>query len=139
MTLIRHFAVFPLALLALLPLLSCSAEIEPEPSTVSSTTTDVGAVAEEEDSFRDSYEVVRGDTLIAIADRFGVDLNDLVRENNIADPTMIYVGQILLIPPPPNKDDSSVRHATVIGCMQVDVNERQRSAWPERSPDRQAG
>ena len=59
MTLIRHFAVFPLALLALLPLLSCSAEIEPEPSTVSSTTTDVGAVAEEEDSFRDSYEVVR--------------------------------------------------------------------------------
>ena len=105
MTLIRHFAVFPLALLALLPLLSCSAEIEPEPSTVSSTTTDVGAVAEEEDSFRDSYEVVRGDTLIAIADRFGVDLNDLVRENNIADPTMIYVGQSLLIPPPPNKDD----------------------------------
>ncbi|MED5173748.1 MAG: LysM peptidoglycan-binding domain-containing protein [Actinomycetota bacterium] len=105
MTLIRHFAVFPLALLALLPLLSCSAEIEPEPSTVSSTTTDVGALAEEEDSFRDSYEVVRGDTLIAIADRFGVDLNDLVRENNIADPTMIYVGQILLIPPPPNKDD----------------------------------
>ena len=48
------------------------------------------------------YTVVRGDTLIQIADRHGIHLNDLVRVNNIADPTMIYVGQILLIPPPPD-------------------------------------
>ena len=40
-------------------------------------------------------KVVKGDTLIAISDRFGIDLNDLVRENNIADPTLIYVGQVL--------------------------------------------
>jgi LysM repeat protein len=55
--------------------------------------------------FRETYTVVRGDTLIAIADRFGIHLNDLVRENNIADPTMIYVGQVLLIPPPPSEGD----------------------------------
>ena len=48
------------------------------------------------------YTVVRGDTLIQIADRHGIHLNDLVRVNNIADPTMIFVGQILLIPPPPD-------------------------------------
>ena len=65
----------------------------------------VGEDKQAEEVFRATYEVVRGDTLIAIADRFGIHLNDLVRENNIADPTMIYVGQILLIPPPPDKDD----------------------------------
>ena len=48
------------------------------------------------------YKVVRGDTLIQIADRNGIHLNDLVRVNNIADPTKIYVGQILMIPPPPD-------------------------------------
>lgn len=50
------------------------------------------------------YTVVRGDTLIQIADRHGIHLNDLVRVNNIADPTKIFVGQILLIPPPPDPD-----------------------------------
>lgn len=48
------------------------------------------------------YTVVRGDTLIQIADRYGIHLNDLVRVNNIADPTKIFVGQILMIPPPPD-------------------------------------
>ncbi len=48
------------------------------------------------------YTVVRGDTLIRIADRFGIHLNDLVRVNNIADPTKIFVGQTILIPPPPD-------------------------------------
>lgn len=48
------------------------------------------------------YTVVRGDTLIQIADRHDIHLNDLVRVNNIADPTMIFVGQIILIPPPPD-------------------------------------
>tara|TARA_Y100000766_G_scaffold283797_1_gene300386 strand:- start:8358 stop:8741 length:384 start_codon:yes stop_codon:yes gene_type:complete len=57
------------------------------------------------EEFRETYIVVRGDTLIAIADQFGIHLNDLVRENNIADPTMIYVGQVLLIPPPPSEED----------------------------------
>ncbi len=48
------------------------------------------------------YTVVRGDTLIRIADREGIHLNDLVRVNNIADPTKIFVGQTILIPPPPD-------------------------------------
>lgn len=48
------------------------------------------------------YTVVRGDTLIQIADRYDIHLNDLVRVNNIADPTKIFVGQILMIPSPPD-------------------------------------
>ena len=49
------------------------------------------------------YTVASGDTLIAIANRFEIHLNHLVRANNIADPTLIYVGQVLIIPPPPDQ------------------------------------
>ncbi len=104
MTPIRYFVSLPSALLIFVPLVACEAEMKPEPVSIGSTTVTVGEVDQEDEEFRDTYEVVRGDTLIAIADRFGIHLNDLVRENNIADPTMIYVGQILLIPPPPDKD-----------------------------------
>jgi len=102
---IRRFVASPFAILVLISLVACTPEIKPEPVKVSSTALKVGDVTQTEEVFRATYEVVRGDTLIAIADRFGIHLNDLVRENNIADPTMIYVGQILLIPPPPDKDD----------------------------------
>lgn len=61
------------------------------PSTETSTT--VRAPGE-----REIYVVRNGDTLITIARRLGTDLNSLVRENNIADPTKIYVGQRLLVP-----------------------------------------
>ena len=73
--------------------------VDSSPSSMFKTTT--SAVEE----FREKYMVLKGDTLIAISDRFGIDLNDLVRENNIADPTLIYVGQVLLIPPPPDNGD----------------------------------
>lgn len=45
-----------------------------------------------------SYTVVAGDTLAAIADQYGVSLDELVALNNIADPSFIQVGQVLLIP-----------------------------------------
>ena len=45
-----------------------------------------------------SYTVVAGDSLSAIAGRFGVTVDDLVALNNIADPALIEVGQVLLIP-----------------------------------------
>jgi murein DD-endopeptidase MepM/ murein hydrolase activator NlpD len=44
------------------------------------------------------YAVQRGDTLFRIATRYGLTVNDLVRANNISDPTTIYAGQQLLIP-----------------------------------------
>jgi LysM repeat protein len=47
----------------------------------------------------DTYYLVQsGDTLIGIAVRFGVNMWDIVVANNIANPSLIYVGQSLVIP-----------------------------------------
>lgn len=53
-----------------------------------------------------TYVVQRGDTLSAIARRFGTTVTAIVQANNIPNPNLIYVGQVLLIPvgggtPPP--------------------------------------
>lgn len=52
-----------------------------------------------------TYTVQAGDTLSGIAERFGTTVAELVRLNNIQDPDLIYVGQVLIIPdgpsPPP--------------------------------------
>ncbi len=44
------------------------------------------------------YTVVRGDTLSAIAKRYGVTIRQLIETNNIEDPNLIRVGQQLVIP-----------------------------------------
>ena len=45
-----------------------------------------------------SYTVQRGDTLSAIARRFNVTLQALMSANNISNPNLIFVGQVLTIP-----------------------------------------
>ena len=45
-----------------------------------------------------TYTVQRGDTLLAIANRFGVTVRDLVDANNIGDPNRLAVGQVIIIP-----------------------------------------
>jgi murein DD-endopeptidase MepM/ murein hydrolase activator NlpD len=45
-----------------------------------------------------AYTVVPGDTLSAIAEQFGVTVEALVELNQIADPALLQVGQVLLIP-----------------------------------------
>lgn len=45
-----------------------------------------------------SYTVQGGDSLFAIAQRFGISMESLVALNQIQDPTLIRVGQVLLIP-----------------------------------------
>jgi LysM repeat protein len=47
---------------------------------------------------RGTYEVQPGDTLSGIADQLGVDLETLAEANDIADPDLIYPGQVLIIP-----------------------------------------
>ncbi|MCL4266421.1 MAG: LysM peptidoglycan-binding domain-containing protein [Anaerolineae bacterium] len=53
-----------------------------------------------------TYVVQRGDTLSSIARRFNTTVSAIVAANNIANPNLIYVGQVLVIPtgsttPPP--------------------------------------
>jgi LysM repeat protein len=45
-----------------------------------------------------TYRVQRGDTLIGIATRFHVNMWDIVLANNIPNPSLIYAGQLLIIP-----------------------------------------
>ena len=44
-----------------------------------------------------TYTVKNGDTLSGIATRFGTTVEELARINNIADPDMVYVGQVIKI------------------------------------------
>jgi peptidoglycan/xylan/chitin deacetylase (PgdA/CDA1 family) len=46
-----------------------------------------------------TYEVQAGDTVYSIARRFGTTVEAIVAANNLADPSQIYAGQILTIPP----------------------------------------
>ena len=45
-----------------------------------------------------TYTVVAGDTLSAIAQRFGTTVEKLCQLNNIDNPNLIYVGQVLILP-----------------------------------------
>lgn len=54
----------------------------------------------------DTYQVKRGDTLFSIAFRNGMDYRSLARLNHIAEPYMIYVGQVLVVSN--NNNDAAV-------------------------------
>jgi 2',3'-cyclic-nucleotide 2'-phosphodiesterase (5'-nucleotidase family) len=49
-------------------------------------------------AFAASYEVMGGDTIYKIADMYGVTVQDIVDENSITNPNLIYPGQMLKIP-----------------------------------------
>ena len=55
----------------------------------------------------DKYTVQAGDTLYGICKRLGVDYDDMVELNKIADPNSLKIGQVLKIPPPPPSDADS--------------------------------
>ncbi len=44
------------------------------------------------------YEVKVGDTMIGIAQRYGVDWREIAKVNNLKDPNYLVVGQKLIIP-----------------------------------------
>ena len=57
----------------------------------------LGKEAGDDQSWDFEYTVRKGDTLSGIAARFGMSLADIVKLNGIADPNLIYVGQVLKI------------------------------------------
>jgi LysM repeat protein len=46
----------------------------------------------------DTYVVESGDTLMAIADKLGVSVDDLISLNDLANPSQLEVGQVLKVP-----------------------------------------
>lgn len=57
------------------------------------------------------YVVQQGDTLQAIAQKFGTTVDAIARANNISDPNVIYAGQVIIIPTgtvPPSPPPSSI-------------------------------
>lgn len=57
------------------------------------------------------YTVVKGDTLAAIAARFGSSVSAIATASGVSDPNRINVGQSLLIPVAPDDDLSEVQVA----------------------------
>ena len=48
-----------------------------------------------------THRVVAGDTLTRIADRYGVSVASLLRANDLTNPDLLYLGQIITLPLPP--------------------------------------
>ena len=112
MTLITR-ASLALAALATAALIACgdgeAGDETPTPTlTATSTATpgsETGAGALPTDtatatatSGQQTYEVVEGDTIFGIAAELGVDAATLMEANDISDPTLLQIGQILVIP-----------------------------------------
>ncbi len=58
----------------------------------------VWALLQERSPAGQTYVVQPGDTLVALALRWGVTVESIVQANQIADPSLIQVGQVLCIP-----------------------------------------
>jgi lipoprotein NlpD len=56
----------------------------------------------------DRYLVVRGDTLIAIAWRYGLDYREVAEWNRLKSPNLIYAGQYLWLRSPPRQPDQLI-------------------------------
>lgn len=56
-----------------------------------------GSQEKEPETENNKYTVVSGDTLSKIAAKFGTTINQLCKWNNISNPNLIYVGQVLRV------------------------------------------
>lgn len=119
------FLVVSLALLA-----ACAA---PVPAPVEER--DIGPRVQALPSAADGYRVQRGDTLYAIAFRYGLDYRDVARWNGIGAPYTIHVGQVLKLRPP--SDPVSAAAPTAVAGTGVEVRaagERPRAQTTARDP-----
>jgi LysM repeat protein len=75
----------------------------PNPSTPISVVTTAGEsaatpTATVDPTTQQIYTIQAGDSLSAVAGRFGVTLDDLIKANNLTDPNFVFIGQRLVIP-----------------------------------------
>ena len=74
--------------------------LDPEPTEDPTPAEDPEPTEDPEDDAEsaETYEVQSGDTLIGIAEEFGVEVDDLIDANDIDDPDLLQVGEELVIP-----------------------------------------
>lgn len=86
----------------------------------------------------ETYIVQYGDSLGAIASRFGVNINIIITANNITNPNLIEPGQVLLIPAPTMQPegsgfkiipDSELVYGPASTTLDVDAFVRSSSGW----------
>lgn len=73
----------------------------PLPAATSETTTGEAVTAPTatlDPTTQQIYTIQSGDSLSAVADRFGVTMAEIVEANGLADPNFVFVGQRLIIP-----------------------------------------
>lgn len=87
-----------------------------------------------------TYTVRRGDTLSAIARRYGVSMWALARANSIHNPSFIYVGQVLRIPgggiPAPPVSPSPPSAPTSGRWIDVNLSAQRLTAYQGNTPVR---
>ena len=88
--------------LVALGLTACSTPPRTKPATITDRSTPVASAPAEESVPPGFYRVKRGDTLIRIALDNGQSYRDIAAWNNITDPNLIEVDQVLRVKPPPS-------------------------------------
>ncbi len=85
------------------------------------------------------YTVASGDTMSTIAKRYGITVHQLIEANNIESPSLIYIGQKLIIPDAqiPNPDEPETkrqRHEFHGLGSEESVDEEEQIIVPEPEP-----
>ena len=88
--------------LVALGLTACSTPPRTKPATITDRSTPVASAPAQEPVPPGFYRVKRGDTLIRIALDNGQSYRDIAAWNNITDPNLIEVDQVLRVKPPPS-------------------------------------
>jgi nucleoid-associated protein YgaU len=70
----------------------------PQPQVGDTGSADQDTTDETDKAPPGAYVVEAGDTLYAIATRFGIEMETLAEANGISDPSALQVGQVLVIP-----------------------------------------
>ncbi len=92
-----------------------TSEVGISPPSAPTTPTNPSSLATPSSPAVQEYHVQPGDTLGAIADRFGVSIEELVVANNLADPNRLDVGQVLLIPSTSSPASAPPTRAVLLG------------------------
>ncbi|MBI5284355.1 MAG: LysM peptidoglycan-binding domain-containing protein [Chloroflexi bacterium] len=71
------------------------------PTEAPPTSTPPPAATNTPASLGQTYTVVEGDIPVTIAEKFGITVEALMAANPGVDPTALYIGQVLIIPPKP--------------------------------------